>query len=132
MMYLFFLILSCTPASTNQSFVFGGEPEQENETLEQIGNWSIGEEEPCTDPQEQVSWQDKSATLWGETRENGDGQPAGCIALLPKDDNWIVAGTTRTINVRWSYLDGSQLTEHLISPSVVRLRVADFDGDSSV
>ena len=60
---------------------------------------------------------------------NGDGQPAGCLALLPDGDDWIVAGTTKTINVRWGRLYDEGVHEILIDPSSVRLRVADIDAD---
>ena len=103
--FFFLLFWSCS-SSKEVSFDFSqeGDSPSSSTDFDSIGLWTLGEEESCVDPQESPSWWDASSLLWGEERVNGDGQPAGCLALLPDGDDWIVAGTTTTINVRWGRL----------------------------
>ena len=81
-----FLFLSCS-TSKDLSFVFS--EEESNSILESstelflIGEWEIGDEKTCLEPNVRPTWKDESALLWGENRIAGDGQPAGCLALIP-------------------------------------------------
>jgi len=123
--------LSCTSQTTDISFVFGEQEEQET-TIETIGEWSIGAVESCTADSETPSWWDASTLLWGDDRSSDNGQPAGCIALYPEGDEWLVARTTKHINLRWGYLYQEEVNDVLVSPSSVRLRVEDIDGDGEL
>ena len=130
-----FLFLSCS-TSKDLSFVFS--EEESNSILESstelflIGEWEIGDEKTCLEPNVRPTWKDESALLWGENRIAGDGQPAGCLALIPDGEEWIVAGTTKDINVRWGRLYDDTVHDVLLDPSSVRLRVADIDGDGTL
>ena len=130
------LFLSCSE-SKDLSFVFSDEeskesvPEDSTE-ISTIGVWDIGEEESCSVSGNTPSWEDMSGVLWGESRTTGDGQPAGCLALIPDGEDWIVAGTTKDINVRWGKLYSGVVHDILLDPSSVRLRVADIDGDGAL
>ena len=134
-MIVFFL--SCT-TSKDLSFVFSEDEsdsileDSSSDDILLVGEWEIGEEEVCLNPDVKPSWKDESSRLWGESRIAGDGQPAGCLALIPDGDGWIVAGTTKNINVRWGRLYDDTVHDVLLDPSSVRLRIADIDGDGAL
>ena len=125
-------LLSCTSQSTELSFVFGAGDDTEEMITESTGDWHLGDVETCDVEVQHPSWWDASALLWGEQRGGTSGQPAACIALYPEEDSWMVAATTREINVRWGHLYEEDYHDILVSPSSVRLRVEDLNGDGEL
>ena len=123
---LYVWLLACPSSPVEQTIVIpANKPEPKQ--IETTGEWVIGEIEDCTSPQSNASWTDQSASLFGADRQ-ADDQPAGCIALIEQEEEWIVAVTT-SHSIRWRNLSGSIDVALPMQPTPVRLRVDDFDND---